>query len=456
MRLPIRARLTILFAIIVVVVIGATGSFVYFQFQRDLLSSIDTSLQSRAETLLAGVDRAGRQFSREGTLIESDEAFAQIMSASGEVLETSRGIENEPLLATSTIAQLTRPTYFVTRVETFDERLPARLFAIPSEEGPIVIVGASLDDIEEAASELLSQLLFGGAGALVLTVVIGWVVSGAALRPVESMRVEAEAISADEPGRRLPIPNTGDEIARLGQTLNAMLARIEQAIERERRFVDDASHEIRTPLGILKTEIELALRRSRSAEELEAALRSAAEESDRLNALAEDLLVLARADRGGLPVRREELDLGELVTEVAKRLGPEGEARKITIAVDVDGSPRADVDPQRIRQAVENLLDNALRHAPDDSSVTVRVTTEPDGTVIEVGDEGAGFPPYFIDHAFDPFTRADRGRTRSVGGAGLGLAIVRAIAEGHGGHVQARNAPHGGAVVSMQLPSSKP
>lgn len=161
--------------------------------------------------------------------------------------------------------------------------------------------------------------MIGGGGALLIATAIGWWVAGAALRPVERMRHEAAAISADEPGRRLPIPDTEDEIARLGTTLNQMLERLEQMLERERRFVDDASHELRTPLGILRTELELALRRARSRKDLEAALRSAAEESERLTTLAEDLLVLARSDRGRLPVRKENVDVARLADEAVTR-----------------------------------------------------------------------------------------------------------------------------------------
>ena len=180
------------------------------------------------------------------------------------------------------------------------EVVPARMLAVPISQGRVLVVGASLDDQRQTLGRLATSLAVGGPLALVLAVGVTWLLVGWTLRPVESMRGEAAAISASDPGRRLPVPGTGDELARLAETLNAMLERLEEAIERERRFVDDASHELRTPLANLKAELDLALRRSRTADELERALRSAAEETDRLARLADDLLVLARSDRGRL------------------------------------------------------------------------------------------------------------------------------------------------------------
>src|SRR6266508_1393506 len=202
---------------------------------------------------------------------------------------------------------------------------------------------------------------------------VGWVVAGAALRPVERMRIQAAAISASEPGRRLPPAGTGDEVARLGETLNEMLDRLEQALQRERRFVDEANHELRTPLSNLRIELDLALRRARSSEELEAALRSAADEAERLARLAEDLLVLARADRGRVPVRREEVDLAELVGGEVDAFAARARQADISIEARVPDGLRSSVDPLRMRQAVGNLLHKDVQQTTSSGTLTKKV-----------------------------------------------------------------------------------
>jgi two-component system, OmpR family, sensor kinase len=326
--------------------------------------------------------------------------------------------------------------------------LPVRL-----PNGDVLVVGLSLDDQRQTLAGLAASLAIGGPLALALVVVVTWLLVGWTLRPVDSMRAEAAAISAGEPGRRLPVPNTGDELARLAETLNAMLDRLEEAIERERRFVDDASHELRTPLSNLKAGLELALRRSRTADELEAEVRSAAEETDRLSRLAEDLLVLARADRGRLPIRRESVDVTSLVGDTVESFAARAAERHVGIDMRVPEELRADVDELRVRQALGNLLDNGLRAAPSGGYVSVAAERDDGSLRLEVRDSGPGFPPEFLPVAFEAFTRPDAGRSRPVGGAGLGLAIVAAVAQAHGGSVSAENLPDGGAVVVVWIPA---
>jgi signal transduction histidine kinase len=251
----------------------------------------------------------------------------------------------------------------------------------------------------------------------------------------------------------LRVPASGDEIANLATTLNEMLARLQQAFERERRFVDDASHELRTPLGILKAELELALRRSRTKEELEAALASAAEESERLNRLAEDLLVLARSDRGGLPLKRMKIDLPTLVRKTVESFTGRACDNEIEITISVPPDLIVAADELRLQQALGNLLANALSHTPRGGRILVSAVIDTSRQLIlSVADSGAGFSDKFVERAFDRFTRADTGRSRRAGGAGLGLAIVKSIVEAHGGQATAGNRPEGGAIVILSIP----
>jgi heavy metal sensor kinase len=434
------------------VVLVGTGIFVHVRFRQDLKSTIDSGLRSRAQAMLTEVDDAGIQPDKGGKLTDPDASFAQVVAPDGRLVESTASLDQRLLLPKATLSGLKEPTYFDTSVGGPDEPVPARLLAVPSGTGYVVIAGASLEELNESVARLTAALLLGGAGALLTTALIGWLVAGSALRPVERMRAEAATISGDEFGRRLDVPGTGDELARLAGTLNDMLGRLEQAIEHERRFVDDASHELRTPLGILKTELELALRKARSADELETALRSAAEESDRLNSLAEDLLVLARSDRGLLPVHREPTELQDLIRDVIVRF--KAAAGTGDVGIDMEGpATRADIDPARLRQALGNLIDNSLRHSPRGSRVTITTTVDGTDLRLAVADHGPGFTAEFLPRAFDPFTRSDAARARTHGGAGLGLSIVKAVVEAHGGSVVAGNRPEGGAVVAMTFPT---
>ncbi len=285
--------------------------------------------------------------------------------------------------------------------------------------------------------------------ALLVSSVIGYLVAGAALRPVEAMRRQAAAITADTPERRLPLPAARDEVYRLGETLNEMLARLDAGLERERRFVADASHELRTPLAILKTELEVALRQPRSAEQLESSIRSAAEETDRLVRLAEDLLLVARSDRSALRLVPTTVSTDELLGAVAARF--ESRAASAGRAVDVERAAGLDLDVDRshVERALGNLVENALRYGV--GPVRLRASSM-DGVVeLHVSDEGAGFEPEFLPVAFERFTRADE--ARGSGGTGLGLAIVDAVARAHGGTATAENLEGGGADVWMTLPT---
>ena len=439
MGLRIRTRLTLASAGLVAVILVAAGVFVFVRFESDLRATVDAGLRSRADALSSS---GGPSLTSAG-LIESDEAFAQILSANGEVLETTPGVTE----AAVEPGDVSAARFEDTTVRTVEEVVPARVLLVPLDDGRVLVVGASVEDQEEALARLAALLLVGGPAALALVVIVVLLIVGAALRPVEAMRSEAAAISASEPDRRLPVGETDDELSRLGLTLNEMLERLQGALERERRFVDDASHELRTPLANLKAELDLALGRARTTDELETALRSAAEETDRLVRLAEDLLVLARAKGGKLPVRRERVDAAALVRDIVGTFAGRASERGVTLEPRAGNGVRADVDPLRMRQAIGNLIDNALRHTPSGGSVSVALARANGDLTISVIDSGPGFSPEFVRDAFEPFTRDDAARSRSDGGTGLGLAIVRTIAEAHGGSAEARNTERGAEVV---------
>ena len=297
-------------------------------------------------------------------------------------------------------------------------------------------------------------MLAGGPVALAVAGVAGWTVAGAALRPVERMRKEAAAISVSDRGRRLPIPASHDEIARLANTLNAMLDRLAAAFERERRFVDDASHELRTPLAILKTELDLAQARRRTSQELLAAVRSATEEADRLTSLAETLLVYSRLDSGRMALHRQETRLDDLLRDACAAWAARAAAVGVDVRVDPHGVT-AFVDPLRVRQAIENLVSNALAHTGRGGQVRASALREADTIRLTVEDTGYGFDPDFVPHAFQPFATGQAQGAGTGQAAGLGLAIVEAIARAHGGHATAGNRAEGGARVTLVLHAAR-
>ena len=444
-RIPIRVRLTLVFAATMAVVLAAMGVFVYSVVASDLSDALDRELRSRAQDLSALVARNGSLERTGSPFVEQGEAFAELVSPDGQVLDATPTIGTNRLLSAGELERAARGPTFVNRpsVPGLDE--PARLLAVPVGRD-VLVVGATRENRAETLSSLRNAFLVSGSVALLLSALGGYLLAGGALRPIEAMRRRAAEISASSLDERLPVPPAKDEVARLGTTLNEMLARLEDGLERERRFVSDASHELRTPLAMLRTELELALRRARTPEELERSIRSAAEETDRLSRIADDLLLLARAEQGRLPLRAEPTDLGDVLDTVRTRFLARAELEGRPIEVDVADSPVARVDRLRLEQALGNLVDNALRHGT--GAVTITAATRDSTAELRVLDEGPGFPEGFADKAFEPFSRA----TPSGDGSGLGLAIVATIVRAHDGEVEAGPGPGGGANVTIRLP----
>ena len=437
-RLPIRARLTLGFGVAMAAILLATSALVYVRTGR----ALEEGVVERLELLAAG-DVSGAP--------PADEGVFQLLDPDGTVVRAGNSSSQAPLLAPDEVRGVAAGQRLesIEQVAGVDGRV--RLLAVPSGEGALV-VGLSLEERDEALDDLLLELVLIEPIALLLAALLGFGIATAALRPVEAMRREAEAVSAVEPGRRLPLPPADDEIRRLCETLNSMLDRLEAALVRERAFVADASHELRTPLTLLQTELELALRRPRTAEELERALRSAAEETDRLALLADDLLVLAGHDEGAIPLQRTPLAIGALLERISRRF--ESRARLAGRVLEVlppDEELVVVGDGLRLEQALGNLVANAFVHGAG----AIRLSAEAAGAdvVLHVRDEGPGLTPEFLPHAFERFGRADAGRTAA--GAGLGLAIVRVLGEAHGGSAELENLPGGGLDARLLLPRAR-
>ena len=452
-RAPIRLRVAAAFAVAMALVLVLAGSLVYIRLGSHLARVLDVQLQVRAQDLAVVVREADANFgqARDVAFFEQGENYAQLLDESGNILEATPPLKSAPLLSSKELQAALEGAVFLNRESVPDLDEPSRMLVTPlihNGERLVLLVGATLEERAETLRSLRNELLIAGPLALILASLTGYLLAGLALRPVDSMRRRAAAISAETPGGRLPVPRTRDEIQRLGETLNEMLGRLELALQRERDFVADAGHELRTPLALLRTELELALRYGRSAGDLRAAIRTSSEEVDRLAQLAEDLLLIARSDRGRLALRTETLEASALLSSVARRFEWRAhEAGRLLSAADAPGL-QLPGDRIRLEQALGNLVENALRYGAGEVRLSASAA---DGIVeLHVTDDGAGFPPEFLERAFERFTRPDVARAR--GGAGLGLSIVRVIAEAHGGTAHAANEENGGSDVWIALP----
>ena len=440
--LPIRVRLTLAFAVVMAAVLAGMGLFVYLRVGGALITSVDQSLNLQAREAASHASEGKHLVDPDGT---GGVTFAEFVTPTGAVTRSTPA-HLPLLLSQQQIARIAGGRAMRGSIERPNGDW--RYLAVQA-PGGVVIVARSLEPREESLSRLLRELLFASPLALLLAALGGYGLAAAALRPVEAMRRRAAAVSATAPGR-LPVPSSRDEISRLATTLNEMLARLEAAFEHERQFVANASHELRTPLAMLRTELELALRRPRTHDELHDAVQSAAQETNRLSQLAEDLLLIARADQGALSLRTEPVGVGDLLATVTERFarrarerGQEIEARPTSASVAAD--------PARIEQALANLVDNALAHGA--GPIDLFAVERDDVVELHVTDAGPGFPAGFLERAFDRFSRADEART--TGGSGLGLSIVALIAQAHGGSVGAANGPDAGADVWLVLPRAK-
>lgn len=326
-------------------------------------------------------------------------------------------------------------------------------------EGETVLMRAALreDDFARGLVVVLWVMAGGLPMALLIAGVGGYWLAGRGLAPIQRMAIEAERIHAERLDARLPADNPHDEPGRLAVAFNALLARLEAAFAQLRRFTADASHELRTPLTVIRSVGEVGLREPHTETEYRDIIGTMLEEVDRLTLLTTMLLELTRAEGERTAVKHEPIDLRELVTDAAGFLGVLAEEGRVRIDLDLPGSPvPVSGDWTMLRQAVVNLLDNAIKHSPPGAVVAIACRTHADLAEITVADQGPGIPAEHLPHLFDRFYRVDAARGRQDGnvrgGFGLGLAIARWAVEAHGGHIAADSTPGKGSVFRIALP----
>ncbi len=432
--IPIRVRLTVAFSAALLVVLGFAAAFVLTRVGSDLTENADEALAARLDalaTVAAGPGRGDPPVLRPVDPDEYEDNFSQVLKPDRALVASTLPADAGAALTPAEAAAAARGEVLIESRTLPGVDGDARVMARPTAgEGPkwVVVAGSSNQDREETLGRIAGAFAIGAPVALVIAALAGYALARRALRPVDRMRQQAELI---EPGSsdRLSLPEANDELRRLGLTLNSMLGRQSEALERERAFVADASHELRTPLSVLRAELELTELEGGSPESLRSAIRAALGEVDRLARLSDDLLLIATADHGRIPIHRERVSGADLLERVADRLRRAANEQSRAIEVAHQGEAECFVDPLRVEQALGNLVDNALRYGA--GTVSLRASSARGGLTVVVDDEGAGFPAEIAPHAFERLTRAPA--ARSTDGAGLGLSIVRAIAEAHGG-----------------------
>jgi signal transduction histidine kinase len=385
--------------------------------------------------------------------VESPEFDTQVMTSDGRVRSASDDdMGHQPLLTPEQVSTVMSERALFTDVRD-DDGEPHRALAIPldAEGTEILLAVAELESVEDAQAGLMRLVLILSPLAGLLAGAAGWLVAREGLRPIAQMTADAKHISARDPFPRLAVPPSRDEVAQLGTTLNQLLDRIEEGRRREREFTADASHELRTPLAVMRAELELA-RLAATDDRFVRALDSALEESDRLGQLVEDLLLLARTDERQVTAQAL-VDVADVVDPLLPGFRTLAQRRGITVQKKGDGDAVVRADARALGRAVANLLDNAIRHAAEDGTVTLEITRGPAGTAITVTDDGPGVPLEERDRMTQRFTQLDRTAVTS-GGAGLGLAIVASVAAAHGGRVAIADTESGqGLAVTIHLPN---
>jgi len=334
-------------------------------------------------------------------------------------------------------------------------RLASSVYHI-EDQRVVLRVAYSEEGLWRELGEFGEVLLLGFPIAVLLAGVGGYALARKALAPIDSMSTQAKKISAERLGDRLTIENSQDELGKLATVFNNMLGRLQAAFDQLRRFTSDASHELRTPLTAIRSVGEVALQDQRSPAEYRDVIGSMLEEVDRLTRLVESLLALSRADAGHVQFQREDISLVRLAKEARSVVEVLAEEKQQHIDIEGDANLVVSVDRLILRQALVNLLDNAIKYSPAGSRILVRAQSGGDKQAsLEVIDQGPGIPSEHQPHVFDRFFRVDKARTRQWGGAGLGLSITRWAVEAHGGDITLRSEEGQGSTFRVSLPLAK-
>jgi heavy metal sensor kinase len=451
-RVRLTAWYTAAFAVMLVVYAVATFAAVRHEFVEQLDDQLHDDLETAEELLTPTID--GRVVWAGNRHDDPDNAEArvyEVWSPAGERIHRSGATVALPPFGLASIGS----SYRYETVIASGKRW--RTLTAPVTIGGhanVLRVSRSEEHLRRQLWEILVVLIFGLPLAVVLAGVGGYVLARRALVPIDQLASEAQRITADRLHERVTVRHQADEIGRLTTVINDTFARLQSSFDQLRRFTADASHELRTPLAVVRGIGEAAVADRRTAAEYEEAIGSMLEEVDRMTSLVETLLRLSHADAGTIRLSRDPADLGQLARDVASSLGILAEERNQKVVFDVPATVVVPVDRLIVREAVTNVLDNAIKYSPVGSTIRIHVGRVGDQALLAIGDEGPGIASEHRHRIFDRFFRIDEARSRDRGGAGLGLAIAKWAIDVHGGQISVDQRPGGGSEFRILLPLS--
>ncbi len=454
----IKFRFTIWYLVVLAILLTLLSVGVYFYLSRSLYRSLDRSLEIRSTQLrsIPAILESIRQGEFQGQL---GEAIILYFYSGDQLVEVSAPGVGISLGSEFISGAIAGSSSFTTTRTTDGERL--RLLAIPVElslPGPpsgiqpaALIIARSTRQIDQAVARLMLTFVMAVPLALALAAAGGIFLARRALKPVDNIARTAQEIEETDLSQRINV-NTKDELGRLAATLNAMIARLERAFQRQKQFTGDASHELRAPLAVIEAESSLALQKQRPSSDYRQSLETIAQEAKQMSSIIDQLLILARADAGKEQWDFTEVNLGKLINDLSTDVDVLCQEKGLSFRLGHTEDLVVKGDEIRLRGLFMNLLDNAVRYTPSPGSVSVSVRREEQMTVVAITDTGVGIPAEDMPLVFERFYRVDKSRLRSEGGSGLGLAICRHIAEAHGGKIEVESRIGVGSTFSVWLP----
>ena len=463
--LPIRLRLTVWYFAVLAVVLSAFGIAAYVEMRHSIHRTVDEELQIRAEgvhqlivrNIARGAEDDLQEGLREHTELRQGGALLQVSDEQGNWLYRS------PVMIDYAVPKLAPDSRnavdFRAKIRTpkeDDAIMPLRIWTTRvNVAGQTFLIQSAfeMDDFYEALDHFELLLLISIPLLLVGAAAGGYWISTRALAPVDQITQTARTISAQNLSSRLVVPKTGDELQRLSETLNGMLARLEAGFKKITQFTADASHELRTPVAVMRTRAELSLRKARSPEEYREVIAEVLNELEKTSDLIEQLMFLARADSGAEMLHFEKTNVSEVLREACHQGSALAEAKQVGFEEQIpDDSMWIDGDATSLRRLFLILIDNAVKYTPSDGHVAVSLHRSNGFAVAEVRDTGIGIAENDLPNVFERFYRADKARTRESGGVGLGLSIGRWITEVHDGEIEVESIPGRGSNFQVRLP----
>jgi len=459
----IRFRLTVWYAGLLALLLLLFGASTYLGLRHYLNQTLNESLGRQArqigESFLIDVATGGEGYViseiNEHYAPELNNRFVRVTRADGSMLYVS-GKPKESRFDPSTVSVVGAP---VSQDYVREAHAPGGVLLIythpfteRSGQHFLIEVGAPYEQVEVVLYGLLLALALGLPLTVIVAISGGWLLMRKALNPVDEITRGAEQITSRNLSQRLPVARTGDELERLSAALNRMIERLEESFLYVSRFTADASHELRTPLTILRGELEAASGQPEVAPDLRETIESAMEETERLARIVESLMAISRLDAGEARMECDALDLAELAASTTEQMRLLAEDKEIALRCESEELVSIEGDRARLKQVIVNLVDNAIKYTPAGGLVGVKVCASNGRALLEVNDNGVGIPPEALPHIFERFFRVDKARSRQMGGAGLGLSIIKAIVTAHGGQVRVESVEGRGSRFLVELP----